>query len=62
MVAMLLCLLGVVHAGNRKAKEGTNRVAGRDVDASTLEQPHRTGFHFQPEKNWMNGRKHLKSE
>lgn len=27
----------------------------KDSDVTIFEQPHRTGFHFQPQKNWMNG-------
>lgn len=47
-------MLPASHVGNWTASPRVT-VTDKEGDASSTEQPHRTGFHFQPEKNWMNG-------
>nr|XP_024363696.1 beta-fructofuranosidase, soluble isoenzyme I-like [Physcomitrium patens]XP_024363697.1 beta-fructofuranosidase, soluble isoenzyme I-like [Physcomitrium patens]XP_024363698.1 beta-fructofuranosidase, soluble isoenzyme I-like [Physcomitrium patens] len=46
-------MLPASHVGNWTASPRVT-VTDKEGDASSTEQPHRTGFHFQPEKNWMN--------
>jgi hypothetical protein len=32
------------------------------LDDSSLQHPHRTSFHYQPAKNWMNGKQKMASD
>ncbi len=37
-------------------------VVHKRLDDSSLQHPHRTSFHYQPAKNWMNGKQKMASD
>ena len=54
-VFLLMVMLPVSEGLRRKVDEKGPGFGAKDSDVTIFEQPHRTGFHFQPQKNWMNG-------
>lgn len=53
--AVIAVLMSVLPAGRMLPTKVTPDVNVKVVDPATVDQPHRTRFHFQPQKNWMNG-------
>ncbi|XVE75948.1 hypothetical protein DITRI_Ditri12bG0133300 [Diplodiscus trichospermus] len=52
-------LIALIHFNN--GVEGSHRVYPKlqSLSAVKVNQLHRTGYHFQPPRNWMNGSRFL---
>ncbi|KAI3418315.1 uncharacterized protein J3R85_013791 [Psidium guajava] len=56
MKSLLICVLGLFFAGfGYGAEVGDFDHVQRNLQSDTTDQPYRTGYHFQPPRNWMNG-------
>ena len=54
VVFLLLALLS--SSSSCRAAEAPSPQVSADADLAAIDDAHRTGYHFQPPKNWINGK------